>query len=201
MSRATDLISQIENDLQRVKKEYIFFFNGNTLVEPYELRERMMRKVRELTNLTKLKSSEMFRADNLIAKVNSHVSLWERQLQEKLGARRGRPKKADAAASAENAQAAKPAAGSTPRRIAISNATSERDQVVALYDEYTRTNLNLGVKTRSASRASNPLSSNKRSRSRNARAVRRLSTRSWSKTIRRRSSQRVLTKRVISIHL
>lgn len=145
MSRATDLIRQVENDLQRVKKEYIFFFNGNTLVEPYELRERMMRKVRELTNLTKLKSSEMFRADNLIAKVNSHVSLWERQLQEKLGARRSRPKKADAAASAENPQSPK-VTKSTPRRIAISNATSERDQVVALYDEYTRTNLNLGVK-------------------------------------------------------
>ncbi len=140
MSRASQLIKEIEGDLARVKKEYIQFLGGITLVEPTDSRDKLTKKVRELLNLTKMKSSEIFRSDNLISKVNAHISLWERQLQAKMGTRRKRRTE-----EAEKKEEAEKPARKQPTKISISDAQNQRDQVVALYDDYTRTNLSLGV--------------------------------------------------------
>ncbi|MCB1043298.1 MAG: hypothetical protein KDC35_10175 [Acidobacteria bacterium] len=137
MSRATALIQQLEADLHRLKKDYILFLNGTTLVEPMDARDRLVSKLRELTNLTKLKASEIFRADNISSKINAHLALWERQLQAKMGTHR---KKRPAAETPDPVPAA-----TQQRRVVISDAQGQRDAVVALYDEYTRTNLSLGV--------------------------------------------------------
>lgn len=136
MPDASSLIRQIEADLARIQKEYNQFFGGVTLVEPIESKQQLLKKVRSLHNMSKMRTEEMFRADNLIAKVQSHVTLWERQMQNKMGTARKRTK----APEAEPPKAEKPA----KREIIIDADATQRGRIVELYDEFTRMNLLLG---------------------------------------------------------
>jgi len=137
MAEASSLIQQIEADLARTRKEYNQFLGGVTLVEPVDFKEKLLKKVKSLHNMSKMRTEEMFRADNLIAKVQSHVTLWERQLQNKMGTVRRKPK---TTAQSDALKKKKP----EKKEIVIDTGGSQRGRVVELYDEFTRMNLLLG---------------------------------------------------------
>lgn len=149
MSTASQLIREIELDFAQLQKEYNQFFGGVTLVEPWELKEKLSYKLKRLRNLPNLRSAESFRADNLTAKIQSYLGLWERQLQEKMGSRKPKTRPEDQKeeiAPQEEPKKTKsaPQKGATSRRITIENPHLERENVVALYDEFARHNLQLG---------------------------------------------------------
>ncbi len=139
MSRPMQLILQIERDFNELKKEYTLFLNDVTKIEPYEQKEALTRKIKELRNTTGLRTEEQFRTNNLISKIQSHLQLWERQLEQKYaGTGPKRPPK-------RKKTEAKPRRPEQ-KSILIRDAVSQREQVVELYDEYMRLNLLMGAR-------------------------------------------------------
>ena len=131
------LIDEIERDLQELRKEYILFLNDITQIEPYEQRDRLAGKAKRLRNMSHTRTEDQFRANNTVAKVQSNLNLWERQVNKKYaGAPRQKPK------------APPPAPPPEPksRSVVIGDPVREQDRVVSLYDDYMRLNLSLGSK-------------------------------------------------------
>lgn len=139
MALGPELCLQIEQDFNELRKQYTLFFSDQVKVEPYELREEVLSRVKRLRNLSNLRTEDQFRANNLISKVQTHIQLWDRQLENKY---RGK--------GVQRRTAPKP----PPQReempefksVVISNADLQRDRVEELYDEYTRLNLLLGAR-------------------------------------------------------
>lgn len=145
MSVANDLILQIERGFQELRKEYMLFLNDAVLVEPLELREGLNETIKRLRNLTNLRTEEQFRANSIIAKVQSHLQLWDRQVMKKHSGTLypRRPK------DTEEEDDSKPAAKArekvdNQKVVRLSNAVDQRERVVELFDEYMRLNLQLG---------------------------------------------------------
>lgn len=141
MSVVTDLIAQIEYDLETLKRAYTQFLSDQAK-EPHDLRRAMERRVRQLKGFMNLRTEEKFRTRNTIAKVNTLVKLWDKQVDRKY---EGKPRRPKPALPPEEPQEQKAAAAEPkPQTVTIGNATNEREKVVKLYDEYMRLNLLLG---------------------------------------------------------
>jgi len=142
MSVAIELIMQIEKGLADLSREYNLFLSDQVKVEPYEMREQLMAKVKRLRNLNCRRTEEQFRAANTVAKVQAHVQRWERQLELKYS---GGPQRRRLKKKAADAPPAPKPKTRDKKSIVVHDAKSERDQVVALYDEYTRLSLKVGA--------------------------------------------------------
>ena len=140
-SVAAQLIHDIEGSLVELRKQYTMFLNDIINVEPYEAREMLNGKIKRLRNLNFNRTEDQFRANNLIAKAQSHFQLWDRQLERKYtGSPHLRRKRG---AEPEQAQPAKKAKA---RGVVIGDPRKQRAQVETLYDEYMKLNLSLGGK-------------------------------------------------------
>jgi len=140
MSSGMELLLEIEADFAELKREFTLFLNDIVKIEPYELKESLIRKVRRLRNIGNLRTEEQFRANNINAKITSHLALWERQLEKKYSGKGQRPK--------PKKRVAKPSVLEAPKNksVVISDSGAQRERVVELYDEYTRLNLILGAR-------------------------------------------------------
>ena len=143
MSEAIGLVVEIERMLEDLKKEYTQFIGGLVKVEPYELRDLMMSKVKKLRNMILHRTEEKFRANNLLAKVQGQMVLWDRQIERKFSGDYQRPK---AMRRPEPERKKEQAPSMEPKKtpVVISNPGDQRDRVVELYDEYMKLNLLLG---------------------------------------------------------
>lgn len=140
MSVAAELYLQVENDFNQLKVDYMLFLNDQVKVEPYALREDMMRKLKRLRNLSNLRTEDQFRCNNLISKVQSHLQLWDRQLERKYrGDGMQRPKHKKTQPPPRPAQPEN-------KTVVIRDVGNQREKVVELYDEYMRLNLLLGAR-------------------------------------------------------
>lgn len=140
MALAPELCLQIEQDFNELRKQYTLFFSDQVKVEPYELREEIMNRLKRLRNLSNLRTEDQFRANNLISKVQTHIQLWDRQLERKYRGQGIQRPKASAAQQPQREQQPE------FKSIVISHAGLQRDRVEELYDEYTRLNLLLGAR-------------------------------------------------------
>ncbi|MDJ0835009.1 MAG: MXAN_5187 C-terminal domain-containing protein [Acidobacteriota bacterium] len=141
MSVAMQLILEVERDFQELKKDYTLFLNDVVKIEPYELKEEVKKKIKRLRNISNLRTEEQFRTNNLVSKVQSHLQLWERQLERKYtgrGLKKPKPKPPEEKPQPQQEKAP------PNKTVVISNAASQREQVVELYDEYMRLNLLMG---------------------------------------------------------
>jgi len=134
MSRASELIAEIRNELNMLKKDYILYLAGTLKHEPLQKREYLEKRLHLLGNATKTKASELFIADNVIAQVQSAFRQWDKQLErkgkrieKKIKSQRDIPDQPQAAADRPATRA-----GS----VRIQDAMSQRDEVVKLYDQY-----------------------------------------------------------------
>lgn len=140
MSRAIELILEIERGFNQLKREYTLFLNDISKVEPLEMRDALVERVKQLRNTTGMRTEEQFRTNNLVSKIQSHIQLWERQLEHKyIGTGQKKPPQ----------RKKKPTP--KPRRpeqkgITIQDAINQRERVTELYDEYMRLNLLLGAR-------------------------------------------------------
>lgn len=141
MSVVTDLIAQINYDLEELKKAYMQFLCDQAK-EPHGLRRAMESRVRQLRGFVNLRTEEDFRTRNMVSKVNTLTRLWDKQVERKY---EGKPKSARPKPPVEKPET-QPKAKEAPVKpaVTIGNATKERDKVVSLYDEYMRLNLLLG---------------------------------------------------------
>ncbi len=150
MSNAKELIQEIERQLLELKKEYTMYLNGASKVEPYLLREELVANLKRLRRQNFRRTEDKFRTNNIVSRVESHFSLWDRQLEKKLSGtgppRRPRPASRLQEETGARAGAARPEQKQEPKKgpVIINDVKTQRDDVVSLYDEYMKLNLLLG---------------------------------------------------------
>jgi arginyl-tRNA--protein-N-Asp/Glu arginylyltransferase len=120
-----------------LQKDYILYLTGSLKAEPMQKREYLSKRIKILAGTTKLKPVEIFQAENLISKVHSSFRQWDKQLE-----RKGLRIKRKIQSERETDQPI-PAKTQTPSKtnrnndaVRISDAYTQREQVVTLYDQY-----------------------------------------------------------------
>jgi hypothetical protein len=129
-----DDLSNLEDWIRRLKIEYHIFFTGNRKKPPDDLKMRVEKLVKNLSEASNLTNSQRFRFNTLITRFYVYRDLWRRTLQAKeMGLDRDdlAKKKAD-----PDLRAAKP---TTERiRVSISDPRTEEEKVHQLYDALLR---------------------------------------------------------------
>lgn len=132
-------LSNLEDLLRRLKVEYDIFFNGNRKRPPDDLRARLEKLVKRLSQVTTMTYSERFQFNTLVARFSLYRDVWRRMTaKQELGIER-------------EAQALvnKRASGSEPVvqnvspeefRICIEDAESQQERIRELYDALVRLN-------------------------------------------------------------
>jgi hypothetical protein len=127
-------LGNLEEWLRRLKIEYHVFFNGNRKKPPDDLRTRVERLIKKLSECSDMSFSQRFRFSTLVTRFYVYRDLWRRTLQEReMG---GEPKE-------EAAPETGPASGSNASltealRISISDPKIEEEKVRLLYNELLR---------------------------------------------------------------
>jgi hypothetical protein len=128
-----DLIN-LEEWLRRLKIEYHIFLNGNRKNPPDDLRIRVERLVKKLSESPDMSASQRFRFNTLITRFYVYRDLWRRTLQLKeMG---GEIKPAEAKGPQAAPRISK--APTIPVRITISDPEAEEQKIRQLYNELIR---------------------------------------------------------------
>ena len=128
-----DLVN-LEEWLRRLKIEYHIFFNGHRKKPPDDLRARLERLVKKLSESSDMSFSQRFRFNTLITRYYVYRDLWRRTL---LDREMGAEMKSEAAARSDisGSVAELP---SEAIRILISDPKIEKEKVQQLYDALLR---------------------------------------------------------------
>ncbi len=122
-------LSNLDNWLRQLKIEYHVFFSGNRKKPPDDLKFRVEKLVKKLSESSDLTFSERFRFNTLITRYYVYRDLWRRTQQAKeMGAE---PKQESKAATQSDAKAR--TAPVEAVRISISDPKSEEEKVKLLY--------------------------------------------------------------------
>ena len=127
-------LTNLDNWLRQLKIEYHIFFTGNRKKPPDDLRLRVEKLVKKLSETSDLTVSERFRFNTLITRYYVYRDLWRRTQQQK---EMGTALKQDANATKQTT--IEP--GKTPVeavRISISDPKSEEEKVKLLYNALLR---------------------------------------------------------------
>jgi len=121
-------LANLEEWLRRLKIEYHIFFSGNRKKPPDDLKMRVEKLVKKLSECSDLSFSQRFRYNTLITRFYVYRDLWRRTLLEREMGNTLKPE-------------AKPPEISPPPkqrvetvRISISDPKSEEDKIRVLYD-------------------------------------------------------------------
>jgi hypothetical protein len=120
-------LTNLEEGLRRLKIEYHVFFAGNRKKPPDELKMRVEKIVKKLSECTDMSLSQRFRFNTLITRYYVYRDLWRRTLLEKeMGAGTNPASQAGSAVTA-------PPPAAKAVRISISDPQFEEDKVKQLY--------------------------------------------------------------------
>ena len=128
-----DDLTNLEEWLRRLKIEYHIFFTGNRKKPPDDLRLRVERLVKKLSDCGDMSFSQRFRFNTLVTRFYVYRDLWRRTLTEK---EMGVEPREELASRTKPASAAKASVETV--RISISNPSSEEGKVRLLYDAMLR---------------------------------------------------------------
>ena len=119
-------LTNLEDGLRRLKIEYHVFFAGNRKKPPDELKMRVEKLVKKLSECADMSLSQRFRFTTLVTRFYVYRDLWRRTLLEKeMGAG------ANAVSPAGSAMT--PPQAPRAVRISISDPRAEEDKVKQLY--------------------------------------------------------------------
>jgi hypothetical protein len=135
MTAYDEELTNLDECLRRLKIEYHIFFNGNRRNPPDDLRSRVERLVKKLSECSDLSYSQRFRYTTLITRYHVYRDLWRRAQQEReMGAEpAGKTIFQKAGASPHSAGQA-----TETVRISISDPKAEQEKVRTLYDALIR---------------------------------------------------------------
>jgi hypothetical protein len=123
-------LTSLEEWLRRLKTEYHIFFNGNRKKPPDDLRMRLERLVKKLSECSDMSYSQRFRLNTLITRFYVYRDLWRRtMLDYEIGLD---SKSQGVAGTAAPSTAAKPQKELV--RVSISDPKTDSDKVQKLYD-------------------------------------------------------------------
>ena len=123
-------LENLEEGLRRLKVEYHIFLSGNRKKPPDDIRMRVERLVKKLSESSDLSYSQRFRFSTLVTRYYVYKDLWRREVQNRemdLAASGGSATKTVAAPQF-------PKAPLEAIRISISDPKSEEEKVRQLYD-------------------------------------------------------------------
>ncbi len=129
-------LTNLDEWIRRLKIEYDIFFNGNRKKPPDDLRMRVERTVKRLSEATDMSLAQRFRYNTLIARFCVYRDLWRRSQQEieSTTGKRGSPP--------PDIQAPLPIvpkqSGTNDFQIAIRDPQVEADKIKLLYEELMR---------------------------------------------------------------
>jgi hypothetical protein len=128
-------LANLEEWLRRLKIEYHIFFSGNRKKPPDDLRLRVEKLVKKLSECSDLSYSQRFRFNTLITRFYVYRDLWRRtQLEKEMG--KG-PKEDTPPIVPSSSEIAHPQVEKV--RISITDPKAEEEKVRLLYDALLRT--------------------------------------------------------------
>jgi hypothetical protein len=127
-------LTNFEEWLRRLKIEYLIFFNGNRKKPPDDLRIRLERLVKKLSESSDMSASQRFRFNTLITRFYVYRDLWRRTM---LSKEMGEEIKSTVRSNPDTAPltAKSPA---TVIKITISDPKAEEQKIQQLYNELIR---------------------------------------------------------------
>jgi len=126
-------LANLEDWLRRLKVEYDIFFNGHRKKPPDDLRMKLERIVKQLSEAGDLSFQQRFRYNTLVARYYVYKDLWRRTLLER-----------ESAADAETPSAAaqtgtsQTSSGESEVRVAVSDPALELDSIRNLYENFVK---------------------------------------------------------------
>jgi hypothetical protein len=76
-------LDQLENSLNLLKREYEIFFSGAVKQAPRESKKRLEKTIQRYTSMQGLSYAQRFRFNSLVARFNSYMDLWNKQMRYK----------------------------------------------------------------------------------------------------------------------
>jgi hypothetical protein len=128
-----DLIN-LDEWLRRLKIEYHIFFSGNRRKPPDDLRMRVEKLVKKLSECSDMSPSQRFRFTTLVTRFYVYRDLWRRTLQER---EMGTESKAKAP-TGDDVSARPPGRPEEAVCVSISDPKAEEEKVRQLYDAVLR---------------------------------------------------------------
>jgi hypothetical protein len=139
MVKIDEELKNMEDVLRRLKVEYQVFFNHKRKKPPEDLKLRLEKISRQLSDRSDMSHAQRFRFNTLLTRYYTYKSLWRRTLQKQENSKEG---PASEASSPSAAAKKKPA--DEKIRVSLSNPQAEGDKVKSLYDallHYKKANL------------------------------------------------------------
>ena len=127
-------LQNLEEWLRRLKVEYHIFFNGNRKKPPDDVRMRVEKLIKKLSECSDLSVTQRFRFSTLVTRFYVYRDLWRRTLVER---EMGSEPKAEAAAEKLNSLLP-PETPVEPIRVSLSDPKAEEDKIRQLYDALLR---------------------------------------------------------------
>ena len=127
-------LMNLEEGLRRLKIEYHVFFNGNRKKPPEDLRMRLERLVKKLSECSDMSFSQRFRFTTLVTRFYVYRDLWRRTLRDQ---EMGTEPKGEMNRKTHTSPQSIESSGEAIR-ISLSDPKIEKDKVRFLYDALLR---------------------------------------------------------------
>ena len=128
MNKLEEELNNMEDGLRRLKIEYHIFFNGNRKKPPDDMKLRLERLAKQLSERSDMTHAQRFRYNTLLTRYYTHKDLWRRIQREREQGKKTEPK----------APAPVPPVDKKPPiekfRISVSDPKTEEDKVKSLYE-------------------------------------------------------------------
>jgi hypothetical protein len=129
-----DDLATLDDWLRRLKVEYHIFFNGNRKKPPEDLRIRLERLFKKLSERSDMSPTQRFRFNTLITRYYVYRDRWRRTMSSR---EMGRERKTDTGpVSGGRFLSANPSAQAF--RVSISDPKKEEEKILQLYDALLR---------------------------------------------------------------
>lgn len=139
MVKIDEELKNMEDVLRRLKVEYQVFFNGNRKKPPEDMKLRLEKISKQLSDRSDMTHAQRFRFNTLLTRYYTYKNLWRRTLQKQENSKED-PKTEAPPPSA----AAKKKPADEKIRVCLSDPQTEADKVKSLYDtllHYKKVNL------------------------------------------------------------
>ena len=129
-----DDLDSLDESLRRLKVEYHIYFNGNRKRPPDDLKMRVERLIKKLSECSDLSVTQRFRFNTLITRFYVYRDLWRRTLVER---EMGAEPKAEAVAGKVSSLPSTRIPVETTR-VSLSDPKGEEEKIRQLYDTLLR---------------------------------------------------------------
>src|ERR1041385_6360337 len=76
-------LDQLEISLNLLKREYEMFFSGSVKQAPRDSKRRLEKTIKRYASMQDLSYAQRFRYNSLVARFNSYMDLWNKQMRYK----------------------------------------------------------------------------------------------------------------------